>query len=390
MRKARPAEPKAARTQTDESLGTERSKTDLSLQKEARSEEKKSDDATAKRRKQANRKVDELRTGADHNSKSEAGSPAAKNLARERLLLDSQMLEERQEADKTIERERESMTKRADEFFRVERLQTDEDLRHERTVTDEASQVAARKLAHELSEHAFTKRAVTTRDEFVSIVSHDLRSPLSIIMMYADELAHLLRSPSERNEASVFRAIDAIRRQTTNMNLLILDLLDVEHMASGTLGMNREKCDLTVLLRDILRGFDILAKKKNITVSEDIPALTCSVHFDADRIRQVVSNLLSNAIKFTPAEGQIRLVLKEGAEGITVSVIDTGTGIPVDRRETIFERFSQLRKNDRSGVGLGLYIARWIVEAHNGKIFVQDNPAHSSGSDFTFTLPKGG
>jgi signal transduction histidine kinase len=278
-----------------------------------------------------------------------------------------------------------------DERLRVERQTSDQAIKGERLRADAATekgrsqyQAAAKSSAELLSQeqqsHQKTKATLTTREEFLAIVSHDLRNPLNNISMAAQIL---LEEPRDVKEFA-----SSINRSADEMLRLIEDLLDVERMAVGKLTLHIEQHDVSEIIKEGVEKFKGTAASKGITL-EAAPQDVCGyVVCDRSRVMQVLSNLIGNAIKFTPAKGQICISCQRaGPEGgeVRISVSDTGEGIAPEKIKTIFDRFSQIHNQDRRGIGLGLYIAKMMVEEHPGRIWVESKLGE--GSTFHFTLP---
>ena len=174
-----------------------------------------------------------------------------------------------------------------------------------------------------------------------------------------------------------------IRRSGARMSRLIGDLVDVASIEAGRLAVTREVGDPTHVVTEAVETFQAQASARGVSlVAEIVPPPL--VAFDPARILQVLTNLLSNAIKFTPPQGRV-IVRVEHVEELRFAVSDTGLGIPRDQLEAVFERFLQVTKSDRRGVGLGLYISKAIVQGHGGRIWAESTIG--DGSTFYFTLP---
>jgi signal transduction histidine kinase len=165
---------------------------------------------------------------------------------------------------------------------------------------------------------------------------------------------------------------------------LIGDLLDVVSMETGKLGVLRTDQDATLVVTETIDSFQLTAASQKVHLTSTIPPGQHLASFDHDRIFQVLTNLVGNAMKFTPAGGTIAVQLTPVADALQFTVRDTGCGIEADQIEAMFERFSQAAQ-DRRGLGLGLYIARSIVEGHGGAIWAESHIG--TGSEFHFTLP---
>jgi signal transduction histidine kinase len=172
------------------------------------------------------------------------------------------------------------------------------------------------------------------------------------------------------------------------MKKLVADLVDVTSITAGKLRVSKGPSDSEDLIAETVETFRILAAEKEISLKSGIAGPPLLADADQGRIVQVLTNLVANAIKFTPQGGHIVVNAKEAGDNVLFSVKDDGPGIPESLHESIFERFWQVDKNDNRGTGLGLYIARNIVEAHGGKIWAESRPGE--GSIFYFTLPMAG
>jgi signal transduction histidine kinase len=224
------------------------------------------------------------------------------------------------------------------------------------------------------------QRVIDAREEILRIVAHDLRSPLNTISMAA---ALLLDVPA--SEADRAKRLRIIQRTGEQMNRLIQDLLSVTTIEAGRLSIEQRKVEVRHLFREAREMLEPAAREKAITLvfqpAADIPA----INGDPGRVLQVFSNLISNAVKFTPQGGVITIAAESGSDSVQFSVRDTGPGIPPEDLARIFGKFWQAKRGDKRGVGLGLAIARGIVEAHGGSIAVRSEMGR--GSVFTFSLP---
>jgi signal transduction histidine kinase len=225
------------------------------------------------------------------------------------------------------------------------------------------------------------QQATRARDDVLAVVAHDLRNPLNTVTMAVSLM--LENTPPERVQER--RQVEIVRRAADRMNRMIQDLLDVKRMESGRLTTDLIPESPTVLVNDTIDMLRPLAAGSAIRLDTAVEPGLPHVLADAARIQQVLSNLVGNAVKFTPREGRIT-VCAESMEGeVRFSVIDTGPGIPAEQLPHIFGRFWQAKTSDRRGIGLGLAIAKGIVEAHNGRIWVESHVG--LGSTFYFTLP---
>jgi PAS domain S-box-containing protein len=223
--------------------------------------------------------------------------------------------------------------------------------------------------------------AVRDREEVVAIVGHDLRNPLGTIAL----ASALLVEPGTPQERRVAQG-KMIQRSVEQMDRLIQDLLDASLARAGRFRVNRAQVPVSVLLADAVELARPLAAAKAIAIDETGPNERLLALADRDRVLQVFSNLIGNALKFTPEGGRVVLGAEVGESDITFSVADSGPGISADDVPRLFERFWQRDGAASRGVGLGLGIAKGIVEAHGGRIWV-DNPP-GGGATFSFTLPR--
>jgi PAS domain S-box-containing protein len=223
--------------------------------------------------------------------------------------------------------------------------------------------------------------AVKSREEMLAIVSHDLKNPLTVMALMAQQLKRIkqfdLKQPSD--------FANRIQRAVDHMQMLIGDLLDFAKIQDGTFlieKLRERPIDVISHAIELVRT-QLEAKGQNLTVdiSPTLPDVAC----EDRRINQVLLNLLGNAIKFTPNGGTIRVAAKEVKDGIMIAVSDTGPGIPPDQLPKIFDRYWQAQGTKHLGTGLGLSIAKGIVEAHGSKIWAESQVG--KGSSFFFTLP---
>ncbi len=225
------------------------------------------------------------------------------------------------------------------------------------------------------------QQATRARDDVLAVVAHDLRNPLNTVTMAVSLM--LETTPPERVEER--RQAEIVRRAADRMNRMIQDLLDVKRMESGRLTTDLKPELPATLIHDTIDMLRPLAAGSTIRLEADIEDNLPPVLADAARVQQVLSNLVGNAVKFTPRSGRIT-VCAEHIEGeVRFGVIDTGPGIPAEQLPHIFGRFWQAKTSDHRGIGLGLAIAKGIVEAHNGRIWVESHVG--LGSTFYFTLP---
>jgi signal transduction histidine kinase len=243
-----------------------------------------------------------------------------------------------------------------------------------RVVTNEVGRVTLDQLYGE------AQRVIDAREEILRIVAHDLRSPLNTISMATSLLLEM-----QATEADRAKRLKIIKRSGEAMDRLIQDLLSVTTIEAGRLSIAPHKLRVEDLFRDASEMLESIAREKSITLKVDRAADLPPVRADPSRVLQVFSNLVGNAVKFTPEGGVITLSAARAENRIYCAIADTGSGIPPEDLPRIFGKFWQSSRGDRRGVGLGLAIARGIVEAHGGSITVRSDVGR--GSVFSFSLP---
>jgi PAS domain S-box-containing protein len=230
--------------------------------------------------------------------------------------------------------------------------------------------------------HDEVQRAVRMRDETISVVSHDLRNPVSAVKMLAsallrDDAGNAIPGDATGQLTVIFKAAE-------QMDALIQDLLDASRAESGRLPIDAAPMPAASLLRDAVATLEPIATDCGIALRAEIPHDLPAVLADPERITQVMSNLVGNAMKFSPAGATVIVRAAVDGSSLQVSVTDSGPGIPPEHRQRVFERYWQLNRSN-GGSGLGLTIARGIVEAHGGRIWVDED--HHPGTTLRFTLP---
>src|SRR5215471_2877972 len=208
------------------------------------------------------------------------------------------------------------------------------------------------------------QRAIKTREDVLAIVSHDLKNPLNTITL----VSHLMRQSERMDAGQIVDFTNKLQRSVDSMLLLISDLLDFSRIQSGTFSVEPRTERLENIILPVIDGMSTLAEAKTQTVKSQIGSNLPEVAADSQRVRQVISNLLGNAIKFNREGGNIVVSARQQDNVIVVSVSDEGPGIPREHLSKAFDRFWQAEKTRHMGSGLGLSIAKGIVEAHGGKI----------------------
>ncbi len=240
---------------------------------------------------------------------------------------------------------------------------------------------ARQRLVAEIEQRRRLQGALRARDELLAIVSHDLRNPLNAVLLGANQVE---RAAEQKEWAHAKKAVGSISKAVERMSQLVGNLLDLATLDAGrVLPMEPGKHDLADLAHDTVEILEPLADAKGVKVHVPIAPRTF-VLCDADRVQQVLANLVGNAIKFTPSNGAVEIGAAPRGGEVLVSVKDTGMGIRADDVAHIFEAYWKADPNRKNGAGLGLSIARAIVEAHGGRIWVDTQEGR--GSTFTFTL----
>lgn len=229
------------------------------------------------------------------------------------------------------------------------------------------------------------KKAIQVRDEFLSIASHELKTPLTPLKLQLQLMSRNLKlNPKEMTEERMEKMMTNADKQMNRLSKLIDDLLDVSRITSGKLKLNLELVNLQDIVRDVLvqYGHQLQANLATVEIEADEPIHT---YVDPLRIEQVLVNLLTNAVKYAPMK-TIKVTLTKKDPMAKICVKDEGPGIAPEHQERIFGRFERVRATDNiGGLGLGLYISRQIIDAHHGKIYVESSSG--KGANFIIELP---
>jgi signal transduction histidine kinase len=234
-----------------------------------------------------------------------------------------------------------------------------------------------------LREYERLKEVQKMKDEFINVAAHELRTPIQPILGLSEILHTKIKDTEQR------QLLDTITRNAKRLQRLTNDILDVTKIESQSLKLNKERFNLSDLISSIIDDYRNRIERDNIAVKllyEPNNKDNIFVEADRGRLIQVISNLLDNAIKFTK-EGTISIITEEKDSKVIVSVKDTGTGIDPEILPRLFSKF--VTKSERGGTGLGLFICKSIVEAHGGKIWIENNNIYDGkkGATFTFSLP---
>ena len=220
----------------------------------------------------------------------------------------------------------------------------------------------------------------------MSMINHELKTPLVPIKGYSDMLLRpkIMGDLNEKQK----KAVNSISYNVGKLELLISDILDVYKLDMGELKLSKKDVDVDQLITSNMVEFKPLADEKNVEIKADIH-YSGTVYCDQRRIDQVIANMIKNAIDFVPADtGKIMLRASQKENKIVVSVEDNGTGIPLDKIDSLFKKFYQIdttMTRKHGGTGLGLAISKGIIEAHGGKMWVDKK--YTGGAKFIFTLP---
>jgi two-component system phosphate regulon sensor histidine kinase PhoR len=252
------------------------------------------------------------------------------------------------------------------------------------TTAEPGEAAVARKLARELDLAIARLRGEDEKD-LMSIICHDLKDPLASIVMGAGYLKKTMTNEGEEAR-SARRVVEAIARSADRMSQVIGDFHDLSKLETGTLEIDVRPCDVVATVRATVGQLSKQAGERSLNVSFDAPAEPVVALCDPARVLQIVSKLAHNATKFTPPGGSVTVSIAADAKAARVDVRDTGRGIPPEIVNEIFDHAANARRSPREGPGLGLAIARGLVELQGGVLTVESRPGE--GSTFTFTLPR--
>jgi signal transduction histidine kinase len=348
---------KAARKETDESLSKERHASDATDQ--LKSVEVDADRVVELARTRADAILIHAREQEDQDPQ-ESGS--SDEIAGDRDDADEILQDERSTADEILRRERQDSARVISQVLPLSRRSTDWKLLTERASADDA---------------------LVRRDDFLGMVSHDLNNLLLAIVLSANSAASYASKTPEGARVSL--KMSRIELYAARMKRLIGDLTDVTSLAAGHLAVTTAPQDVEALVAEALATFRLLAAEKQISLKAEVADAPLIVACDGGRILQVLANIVGNAIKFTSDGGRVSASVALRGKDVHFSVTDTGPGIPENLLEDVFEQFWQAGKEKRRGLGLGLYIAKGIIEAHGGRIWAESRLGE--GSCFHFTIP---
>ena len=230
------------------------------------------------------------------------------------------------------------------------------------------------------------KKSEAIREQMLAVVSHDIKNPLSIIQLEAQMILKL----AERNEQDGFKERIKIQAQrilktSERMKELIADLLDRHHVADGLSSIHKNSSRLSDIIRNVIDYSTLLVKERSLKIQFD-SSFEDEVEIDQNKMTQVISNLLSNAIKFSPVGGLISISLCQNGDEVLFAIADQGPGIKDQELPYVFEKYWNGGVSGCSETGLGLFICKTIVEAHEGQIHVEN--LDGEGALFTFSIPS--
>ncbi|BAY13605.1 PAS domain-containing protein [Calothrix sp. NIES-2098] len=254
------------------------------------------------------------------------------------------------------------------------------DIHDQKLAIEERAQALERERAARIE----LEKASRMKDDFLAIVSHELRSPLNPILGWSTLLLK-----RQLNAEKTTQALEIIERNAKLQTQLIDDLLDVSRILRGKLSLNICVVDLVATIEAALETVRLAAEAKSIQIKTQLDTVVGTVEGDPNRLQQVIMNLLTNAVKFTPPDGQVEISLQQMGANAQIQVTDTGKGITPDFLPYVFERFRQaddVTTRKFGGLGLGLAIVRHIVELHGGSVQVA-SPGEGLGATFTVNLP---
>ncbi|MEJ0098677.1 MAG: ATP-binding protein [Pseudomonadota bacterium] len=354
------------REATDQNLDRERKNADRALAEQKAAVEAHADHVVERARDKADSILQEARDKADEKLREILPVEVIQSVVNEERKVEDQLVEqERATADQSLALEREQNARDLMALLPFERRQTDRALLTERIRSDDA---------------------LNNRDDFLGMVSHDLRDLLGGIVTAATVLRRTAVAGEPGDPARV--SAERILRHASRMKRLIDDLTDLTGIDAGKLAVTAVPGNLAPVILEAMGSQRGAAAARSVALEPPQLPEMLAAKFDPGRVLQVLQNLLGNAIKFTPAGGSIRVGCEPCDAGWKVSVTDTGPGIAPEHIETVFERFRQGARLDRRGLGLGLYISRCLIEAQHGKIWAESTPGQ--GTTVSFTLPASG
>lgn len=285
--------------------------------------------------------------------------------ASDAALLSATAKAKNERAQDRLLREREERAAALAELLQQEREQTDQDLEAERAREDDA---------------------LRSRDHFLGMVGHDLRSQIGGIAMCAATLRRIPDDEPAGYRDSVHQQVARLQRYAAQMHRLVVDLLDVAHIHAGQLKIFPRQVEANALLLETVQNYQALATARGTRLEARVAPHAVMTELDRERVLQVLDTLVRNAIQVTQNGGVVSAGVEVLDQQLRFSVLDTGPGIQEDDVDAIFEGRWSVSTPERRALGLGLYISKCIVEAHGGLIWVDSKPG--AGTLFLFTVPN--
>lgn len=350
-----------SRTQTDASLRAERERSDDELLARSTTFAEDADEVIERARDRARKVLALARDREDEKLLATRATAAVRDsVEEERRVADSTLATERSTADAERLEERERHRAAMIELLAFERDETDRTLAIERELAD---------------------RSVAAREDLLAVVAHDLRNMLSTVVINASVLV------MARDVGMVAGPAAMIQRVGAQMTQLLEDLLDFSSFEAGKLNLAVANVDVVKVVEDAVSIYGEVAKANALALTMRAEVPSAIVRGDARRLTRLLMNVIGNALKFTPADGLVEVSVGVVGAECEIVVKDNGVGIPEEQLQSVFERFRQVGTQPRrsSGVGLGLYIARLVAEAHGGRIWAESGL--EGGSVFRIRLP---
>jgi len=272
----------------------------------------------------------------------------------------------------------ETLNKTNDQHF------TEDDVMVLETLASQAAVVIQNHILLEETQQAFQKMMELDRmkTDFIAITSHELRTPLGLVLGHTTILLEDCREEDRHN-------LEVVQQNATRLREIVEQFSDVERMRQGMTSLRRTRVSIPGIVREVMDSFQSIAKQHEISLTSELPSGTLSVDGDAEKVAIALRNLVQNAITFTNPGGKVKVKAEQVPGYIKVSVMDNGIGIPQEEQGRIFERFYQVEKHmtrKHGGMGLGLSLAREMIEMHGGKSWGES--VEGKGSKFMFFLPQ--
>ena len=231
------------------------------------------------------------------------------------------------------------------------------------------------------ADNLLLREQLARKDQLNAMVAHELRGPLSPIINYAQIIAR-----PNRREETIQRGTSIIISQAQRLNRIVNDLLDAARLSTGQFTLQRKPCDIVALAKEVVEQLRPVASHH--TLATDIPDISITGNWDGERLQQAFGNLLDNAVKYSDEQTTVTVRIRATDTIVHVSVHNQGTSIPLEHISQLFQPFVRLpATSERQGSGLGLYITRCIIEAHDGKLDIEPHTETGQGTTFWFELP---